>query len=133
MFHWLYVVLHLLNEALAARRDVRIRFLKAEVRILRRKLGGNRVIPSPEDRACLLAIGAETDHDVADIMGIVTPKTYHRWVFEQRQGHKPKQVGRRRFGRNTRQLIIRLARENVGWGYRRIIGEMRKLRLRIGR
>lgn len=44
--------------------------------ILRRKLGGNRVIPSPDDRARLLAIGQELDHNVADVIGIVTPQTY---------------------------------------------------------
>jgi hypothetical protein len=58
MFHWLYVALHLLNDAIAARRDARDRFLKAQVHILRRKLGGSRVVPSPEDRACQLASGA---------------------------------------------------------------------------
>jgi hypothetical protein len=48
MLCWFYVALHLLVEAGAARRDARIRFLKAQVEILRRKLGGNRVIPSPK-------------------------------------------------------------------------------------
>jgi hypothetical protein len=35
MFHWLYVVLHLLNDAIGARRDARVRFLKAQIHILR--------------------------------------------------------------------------------------------------
>ncbi|GJQ24970.1 MAG: hypothetical protein HBSAPP02_00020 [Phycisphaerae bacterium] len=64
MFRWLYILPHLLLEAGAARRDARIRFLKAQVEILRRKLGGNRVIPSPDDRARLLALGAELNHNV---------------------------------------------------------------------
>ena len=71
MLRWFYVVAHLLVEAGAARRDARIRFLKAQVEILRRKLGGNRVIPSPDDRARLLAIGQELDYNVADVIGIV--------------------------------------------------------------
>jgi len=57
MLRWLHVALSLLAEAGAARRDARVRFLMAQVEILRRKLGGNRVIPSPDDRARLLAIG----------------------------------------------------------------------------
>jgi putative transposase len=133
MLRWFYVIRHLLVEAVAARRDARIRFLKAEVEILRRKLGGNRVIPSPEDRARLLAIGRELDHDVADIIGIVTPKTYCRWVMELREGRNPKRVGRPKIVRNMRELVIRLAKENAGWGYRRIVGELRKLRLKLGR
>ncbi len=75
MVRWFYVALHLLAEAGAARRDTRVRFLKAQVEILRRKLGGNRVMPSPEDRARLPAIGQELDHEVADVIGIVTPRT----------------------------------------------------------
>ena len=133
MLRWFYVMRHLLVEAFAARRDARIRFLKTEVEILRRKLGGNRVIPSPEDRARLLAIGRELNHDVADIIGIVTPKTYSRWVMELREGRKPRRVGRPKIVRNMRELVIRLAKENAGWGYRRIVGELRKLRLCLGR
>ncbi len=133
MLRWFYVAMHLLMEASAARRDARIRFLKAEVEILRRKLGGNRVIPSPSDRTRLLAIGQELGHNVADIIGIVTPRTYSRWVEELREGRPAKRVGRPKIARNTRDLVTRLAKENSGWGYRRIIGELRKLRLRVGR
>ena len=56
MFRWFYILPHLILEANAARRDARVRFLKAQVDILRRKLGGNRVVPSPEDRLRLLAL-----------------------------------------------------------------------------
>jgi putative transposase len=133
MLRWFYVLAHLLVEAGAARRDARIRFLKAQVEILRRKLGGNRVIPSPDDRARLLAIGQELNHNVADVIGIVTPQTYSRWLEELRTGRKPKRVGRPKIVRNLRELVVRLAKQNSGWGYRRIIGELRKLRLRIGR
>lgn len=133
MVRYFYVFLSLLLEAGAARRDARIRFLKAQVEILRRKLGGNRVIPSPEDRARLLAIGQELNHSVADVVGIVTPQTYSRWVQELRTGRKPKRVGRPKIARNVRELVVRLAKDNAGWGYRRIIGELRKLRLRLGR
>ena len=50
MLRWFYVPMHLLMGASAAHREAGIRFLKAQVEILRRKLGGNRVIPSPSDR-----------------------------------------------------------------------------------
>lgn len=50
MRRWFYVLTHLLYEANAARRDARVRFLKAQIGILRCKPGGNRVILSPADR-----------------------------------------------------------------------------------
>ena len=114
MLRWFYVAMHLLMEASAARRDARIRFLKAEVEILRRKLGGNRVIPRPDGRAQLLAIGQELGHDVADVIGIITPQTYCRWVEELHTGRKPKRVGRPKIVRNLRELVVRLAKQNVG-------------------
>jgi hypothetical protein len=63
MLQWLFVAFHLLVEASAARRDIRVRFLMAQIEVLRRKLGGNRVIPNPDDRARLLAISQELDHN----------------------------------------------------------------------
>ena len=133
MLRWFFILRHLLVQAVAARRDARVRFLRAEVEILRRKLGGNRVICSPEDRARLLAIGRELNHNVSDIIGIVTPKTYARWVMEMRAGRQPKRVGCPKIVRNMREIVIRLAKENSGWGFRRIVGELRKLRLKLGR
>lgn len=41
------------------------------------------------DRLRLLAIGAELKHDVANVVGIVRPRTYSRWVVDRREGSKP--------------------------------------------
>ena len=133
MLYWLHTALLLLFEGCAARRDARVRFLMAQIEILRRKHAGNRVVPSHDERARLLAIGRELSHDITGIIGIVTPRTYFRWVRQSRQGRSPKPVGRPKVRRDIRAIALRLARANAGWGYRRIVGELRKLRLRIGR
>jgi putative transposase len=133
MSGWVYAVLHLLFEGQAARRDARVRFLLAQIEILRSKLDGNRVIPAPADRARLLAIGKELDHDVNNIVAIVQPATYERWLREFRTGKKPRPVGRPKVSAVRRRLIVRFARENLGWGYRRIVGELHKLHLPVGR
>ncbi|MFN0136999.1 MAG: hypothetical protein ACKVS9_12885 [Phycisphaerae bacterium] len=96
MLRWFYAFVHLLIEAQSARRDARIRFLMAQVEILRRKLGGNRVISSPADRRRLLSIGAEFDHKIEGVLGIVTAKTYYRWVHEQAEGRELQPVGRKK-------------------------------------
>ena len=133
MLRWFYAFVHLLIEAQAARRDARIRLLMAQVEVLRRKLGGNRVIPSPADRIRLLSIGAELNHKIDGVLGIVTAKTYYRWVHEQAEGRESLPVGRKKIVRGVRELITRLATENAGWGYERIVGELRKLRLLVSR
>jgi putative transposase len=133
MLRCLFVAAHLLIEASTARRDARVRFLQAQVEILRRKLGGNRVVPRPDDRTRLLTIGREFNHDVADVIGIVTPRTYARWVRDQRHGRNVKPVGQPKVSRNVRETVVRLAHENASWGFRRIVGELHKLRLHVGR
>jgi hypothetical protein len=70
-----------------------------QVEILRGKLDGNRVIPSPDDRARVLAIGQEFDHNVADVIGIVTPQTDRRWVMVLRKGRWWERGGRPKIAR----------------------------------
>lgn len=123
-------MLMVLFEAWAARRDVQICFLKAQVEMLRQRLPGNRVIVSPGERSRLLKLGAEMNHQVDDLMGIVSVKTYKRWVRELQAGGSPMRVGRpKRMTASLRKLILKLTHENGGWGVRRIVGELRKLGL----
>lgn len=127
---WVMMVLELLTEAWSARRDDRVRFLMAQVQMLRAKLPGNRVIVAPADRNRLLKLGAAIDHQVDDLIGIVSVKTYRKWLREQAASKEPGRVGRRRVVPVSLQaLILRLARENHGWGVRRIVGELGKLAL----
>ncbi len=131
---WLMALLMTLAEAWSARRDGQIRFLRLQVELLRGKLPGNRVILGPDDRVRLLRAGEQIGHRVNDLMGIVSVKTYRQWLREQKSGRKPGRVGRPKImTASLRALILRLARENVGWGVRRIVGELKKLALTPGR
>lgn len=130
----LFVLLGLLQEWLQRRRDAQVRFLREENRILRSRVDQQRLILAPEERIRLLAIGAELRHQVKDLITVVHFRTYRRWIREQQGGRKPGRVGRpRKIGHELRQLIVRMAKENTGWGYLRIVGELIKLRCPVGK
>jgi len=62
------------------------------------------------------------------LITIVHHRTYQRWVREKTNGKKPRKMGRPRTLESVREIIVRLARQ-TGWGYGRIIGELKKLRI----
>jgi putative transposase len=130
---WVSFLFIMLAEHFSARRSAQIQFMKLQIELLRQKLGGNRVILSPEDRRRLLRAGADMDHAVHDVLKIVTVKTYQQWRRDEAAGKNAGKVGRPRLAESVRNLIIKLARENVGWGVRRVLGELRKLALRPSR
>jgi putative transposase len=58
---------------------------------------------------------------------------WHRDLIAARHARasRPKRVGRPRTVRSIRVLVLRLARENGSWGYRRIHGELLVLGLKV--
>jgi putative transposase len=64
----------------------------------------------------------------------VQPATLLRWHRDlvRRRWTYPRQRGRPALAAELRELVLRLARENPTWGYRRIHGELCRLSYRIG-
>ena len=67
---------------------------------------------------------------------LVRPETVLRWHRDLIARHhatasRPKRRGRARTLRSIRALVMRLARENSGWGYQRIHGELLTLGIQI--
>jgi putative transposase len=127
MENLLYALISLAMRWLEPRHNAQIQFLREQIRILRARVDAERIVPTPGERAELLRLGALLDHDVADLMHIVRPETYKRWLRERRSGYVPKKAGRPPTAQAVRELVERMARENLRWGYRRIVGELRKL------
>ena len=72
-----------------------------------------------------------------ELLTIVTPDTILRWhrelVARKYDGSDKRRPGRPRIVDELRTLVIRMATENDGWGYTRIVGELAKLRYTISR
>jgi putative transposase len=83
---------------------------------------------TPAERARLIKLGLRMGSKIKSVITIVHPRTFARWVSESRFGLKPRKRGRPRKPEQIRQLIVEMAK-STGWGYRCILGELRKLRL----
>jgi len=67
---------------------------------------------------------------------IVTPDTILRWhhhLIAAKWTHPTKRAGRPGVMKTIRELIVRMATDNSGWGYCRIQGELKKLGHRVAR
>jgi putative transposase len=111
-------------------KDTEILALRHQITVLERQLGGERVRFFPSDRVFMAALLHRLPLEaLRRIRLVVRPDTVLRWhrdLVARRHAarSRPKHPGRPRTVRSIRLLILRLARENPGWGYRRIHGEL---------
>ncbi|SDT80478.1 helix-turn-helix domain-containing protein [Actinoplanes derwentensis] len=118
-------------------KDAEILVLRHQIMVLERQLGGDRVQFAPADRAWLAAVLHPLPRTVLHHLRLlVRPDTVLRWhrdLIARRHAaqSRPRRAGRPRTLRSIRTLVLRLARENSGWGYRRIHGELLVLGVKV--
>jgi hypothetical protein len=127
---FLYLSLRRLIELVALRprsaecKELEIVVLRHELTILRRQVA--RPALELADRAFLAAPSRLLPRWRWSSF-LVTPETLLRWhrrLVARRWSYPGRVPGRPRIGAEIRALVLRLARENPRWGYRRIVGEL---------
>jgi putative transposase len=110
-------------------KDVEIAVLRHQLVVLRRQVARPRYAPS--DRLILATLAKLLSRDRWRVF-LVTPATLLRWHREliRRRWSYPS-PRRRGLDPAVIDLVLRLARENPRWGYLRIVGECRKLGVRV--
>src|SRR6187455_1814098 len=107
-----------------AAKDVEILMLRHEITVLRRT--NDRPTLTWLDRAVLGALSRLLPTPLRQLR-LVSPRTLLRWhaqLVARRWSYPHRRPGRPRIAPPVRALVLRLARENSRWGYRRIQGEL---------
>jgi putative transposase len=111
-------------------------YLAAENRILRAKLPSRLRLSDPE-RATLAEIGKRLGRKaLREVARVAQPDTilawYRKLIARKFDGSPYRQYpGRPRIRPELEALVVRMARENSGWGYDRIVGALANLGHRL--
>jgi hypothetical protein len=108
-------------------KELEILLLRHELAVLRRQAGRPKLTRA--DRALFAALRRAVPRTAWPNLA-VKPDTllrWHRQLVARRWSYAHRNAGRPPLARSLRELVLRLARENPHWGYKRIVGELKGL------
>jgi len=112
-------------------KDIEIAVLRHQLMVVRRQVARPRY--TPQDRMVLAVLARLLPRERWSIF-LVTPATLLRWHRElvaRRWTYRHAGRGQQGLDPEVVDLVVRMARENSRWGYVRIVGECRKLGVRV--
>ena len=120
-----------------SRQKEAIDYLMAENKVLKEKLGRKRILLNDDQRRRLAVKGKVLGRKrLSEIGCIFTPDTILRWhrrlIAKKYDGSKNRGYGRPTITPDMRELITRMAKDNLSWGYTRIQGALKNLGYKVG-
>jgi len=127
-----FLELFVLRRRSEREKEIEILLLRHQLRVLERQVARPQLTQS--DRALLAAFSRVLPRQAWKTSLFVTPATLLRWhraLVVRRWTYPHRRAGRPATPVEVRELVVRLARENPGWGYRRIQGELVGLGIKL--
>jgi putative transposase len=112
-------------------KELEIAVLRHELAVLRRQVARPRL---DESGRVFLAAASRLLSGASRPSFFVRPETllgWHRHLVRRRWTYAGRQPGRPSVPADTRELVLRPARENLRWGYQRIVGELAGVGVRV--
>jgi hypothetical protein len=109
---------------------IKVTILEKEVEILKRKRQGKRVIPEQVDRIIFVIMNLV--FNIKDQISTFMPNTLLKWQRNITKGHwtfwyEKRKPGRPPVSTEIKNLILRIKNDNIYIGYKKIVGELKKL------
>lgn len=123
----------ILVEYIRKQQEMVIEYVQLENQVLREQIGGKRVLLNDDQRRLLAVKGKSVGRNLlektATIAQAETILRWHRELIEPNRDFKANHnaIGRPPVDQEIEDLVLRLARENESWGYKRIEGALDNL------
>ena len=132
-----YLLLAVFSEWVRQEQEKVIEYLRTENQVLREKCGNQRICLNDDQRRRLAVkgkiLGRKALQEFATVAQADTILRWHRQLVVQNgyTGPRGKAMGRPRTDRAIVDLALRMAQENLSWGYKRIQGALDNVGHRI--
>jgi transposase len=118
-----------INERLQRKLDYALEEVRVLKEILRAATGKDRISFTPDQRRRLALAGIElTPKERRECCQIIKPGTILSWfrgLAARKYDSSQRKTGRPRKARDIRKLVVKMALENLGWGYTKIRDALR--------